>query len=290
MNYDDEYWIKVYTRDTAGWLAASWQARGLALEIARKLPKHTGELSLGRRGLEALAGLLRAPWPEIEPFVQELIADGRLEYDAEKQMIRDPGHVARQGATSAGAIRTRNWRERKKSANDVTGAVTDVTSGDVTERHSVTPCDQKKRREEKEEKRKNTPPSPPSGGEGPAVQVHAHYVQVLKAIRPRRRPPKLSPKDRKRIEEHLRSGLDVEDLKRAVDGLMRSPHHLGENDRHTEYLELEYALRKPGQMAALVPDDTPSGLRRVVEPDEPLVPPPPGVLEAINKFIAETGT
>jgi hypothetical protein len=280
LNYDDEHWIKVYTRDTAGWLAVSWQARGLALEIARKLPKKTGELSLGRRGLEALAGLLRAPWPEIEPFVNELIADGRLEYDPERQVIRDPGHIIRQSAVTSPAERKRRQREIE-AANDVGHAMS----------RDVTPSHQEKRREEKrEEEKRNTPHSPPPGGEGPADQIHAHYVQTLKAIRPRRRPPRLSPKDRKRIEEHLRSGLTVDDLKRAVEGLMRSPHHLGENDRHTEYLELEYALRKPGQMAALVPEEAPSAVRRAVKPAEPGVPPPPGVLEAIEQFIAGTGT
>jgi hypothetical protein len=278
MNYDDEHWIKVYTRDTAGWLAMSWQARGLALEIARRLPKKTGELSLGRRGLEALAGLLRAPWSEIEVYVQELIADGRLEYDATRQVIRDPGHVVRQSAVTSPAERKRRQRELE-AANDVSHA----------ESRDVTPSHQEKRREEKREEEKRNTPLPPVGGE-PADSVHEHYVQSLKAIRPKRRPPKLSPKDRKRIAEHLRSGLTVEDLTRAIDGLMRSPHHLGENDRHTEYLELEYALRKPTQMATLAPDDHPSETRRVVVPDGPEVPPPPGVLEAMSRFIEETGT
>lgn len=276
MNYDEEHWIKVYTRDTAGWLASSWQARGLALEIARKLPKKTGELSLGRRGLEALAGLLRAPWSEIEPFVQELIADGRLQYDADRQIIRDPGHVARQTAVTSPAERKRRQRELE-AANDVSHAPS----------RDVTPSHQEKRREEKREEEKRNTPLPPKGGDA-ADRVHEHYVAALKAIRPKRRPPKLSPKDRKRIAGHLRSDLTVEDLIRAVDGLMRSPHHLGENDRHTEYLELEYALRKPTQMAALAPDDPPP--RAPLAPDEPGVPPPPGALEAIEKFIAETGT
>lgn len=279
MNYDDEHWIKVYTRDTAGWLASSWQARGLALEIARKLPKKTGELSLGRRGLEALAGLLRAPWSEIEPYVRELIDDGRLEYDAEKQLIRDPGHVVRQSAVTSPAERKR--RQRELAANDTAGHA---------ESRDVTPGHQEKRREEKrEEEKRNTPPKPPMGGEGGGPdEVHAHYVQSLKAIREKRRPPALSAKDRKRIVEHLRSGLTVEDLKRAVEGLMHSPHHLGENDRHTEYLELEYALRKPTQMAALAPEPAPVPKARS-EPTGPGVPPPPGLLEAMEKAL-ETGS
>jgi hypothetical protein len=177
VNYDEEHWIKVYTRDTAGWLSVTWQARGLALEIARKLPKKTGELSLGRRGLEALSGLLRAPWSEIEPFIQELIADGRLEYDAERQVIRDPGHVVRQGAIASGAERTRRWRGAK-AANDASpessrrDAVTrGVTPRDAVTSHGdagVTPRDQEKRREEKRD-----PPNPLTGEPGSARRVNA---------------------------------------------------------------------------------------------------------------------
>lgn len=135
------------------------------------------------------------------------------------------------------------------------------------------------------------PPTPQEGGgpNGPADEVHEHYVATLKAIRPRRRPGKLSPKDRKRIHEHLRNGLTVEDLKRAIDGLMLSTHHLGVNDRNQEYLDLEYALRRPQQMAANVPD-TPPPRPPKPEPEGPMVPPPPGVLEALQTFIAETGT
>jgi hypothetical protein len=128
---------------------------------------------------------------------------------------------------------------------------------------------------------KKEPPLPPEGGGvvGPADEVHQHYVETIKAIRPRRRPPKLSPKDRKRIQDHLRSGLTVEDLKRAIDGLMLSAHHLG-----------EYALRRPADMAANVPD-APLPRMREKPPDEPGVPPPPGVLEALELFISEkTGT
>jgi hypothetical protein len=151
MKYDEENWIKVYTRDTAGWLSVSWQARGLSLEIGRKLPKKTGELSLGRKGLEALGALLRAPWAEIEPFVRELIEDGRLVYDAERQTISDPQHADRQTAITSDAERQRRLRERKVEAvNDVTAC--HAPSRAVTQaRDDVTPPHEEKRREEKEE-------------------------------------------------------------------------------------------------------------------------------------------
>ncbi len=143
MHWDEEVWIKVYTRDTGAWVALSWQARGLALEIARKLPRATGEISLGRRGLESLALLLRANWKEIEPFVRELLDDGRLEYDEETGILSDPQHVARQTAVASDAIRQRESRARKRSTPRTKSAPPlEASRSDVTESHvDVTSCD-----------------------------------------------------------------------------------------------------------------------------------------------------
>lgn len=183
MKYDDENWIKIFTRDTPGWLAISWQARGLALEIARKLPRTTGELSLGRRGLEALAPLLRAEWSAIEPFVRELIDEGRLVYDEARQTLSDPQHVERQASVSSDAARARAYREKRRDSWPPSRAVTerheasrDVTkdnapsrditpaSRDVTERHtSVTPRHHKKEEKDKKEEIENPPTPRPSG-------------------------------------------------------------------------------------------------------------------------------
>jgi hypothetical protein len=129
MDYSVEPWIKVYTRDTGGWSSLTWQARGLSLEISRKLDAR-GEIPLGTRGLPALAGLLRASWAEIEPFVRELIADGRLVVDG--PMLRDPGHVERQLARTSDAMRKKMQRDREAASHDVTARHS--TSHDVTNR------------------------------------------------------------------------------------------------------------------------------------------------------------
>jgi hypothetical protein len=88
-------------------------------------------------------------------------------------------------------------------------------------------------------------------------EVWEHYVATLKRHRPRRRPTKLLAKDRKAIRAHLDAGLSVDDLRLACEGLFRSPHHLGQNDRNSEYLEIEYALRKPSTYIALAEDASP---------------------------------
>lgn len=97
-------------------------------------------------------------------------------------------------------------------------------------------------------------------------EVWDHYVATVKTYRPRRRPGNLKPKDRNTIKTLLAQGRTVDDLKRACSGLFKSLHHLGQNDRNTEYLEIEYALRKPDTFMALQDD---------AEPPRPKPPEPP---------------
>jgi hypothetical protein len=150
MDYGKEPWIKVYTRDTGGWSSLSWQARGLALE-----------LSLGTRGLPALAGLLRASWSEIEPFVTELVNDGRLVLEG--TTLRDPEHVERQLARTSDAMRKKMQRDREALSQSVTRS--HAESQDVTASHTESRIDQKR----SDQKRSEIPPvpsaQPPRGDE-----------------------------------------------------------------------------------------------------------------------------
>lgn len=124
--------------------------------------------------------------------------------------------------------------------------------------------------EQEQEQEQDPPPNPPRGVErvetepspppepDAASALWETYRETLKRHRPKRRPGGMSDKDRKRVRTLLRDGWALEDLQRAVRGLFLSPHHLGQNDRGTEYLEIEYALRKPGDMAALADQSDPA--------------------------------
>ena len=52
----------------------------------------------------------------------------------------------------------------------------------------------------------------------------------------------LDPKRRKLIREKLREGHSVETLKEAISGFLKSPHHMGQNDRHTRFDSLELLI------------------------------------------------
>lgn len=167
MDYANERWIKVYTRDTAGWLAMSWQAQALGILLSRKMEATTGEISLGRKGLPAVIGLLgpTARWQEVEPFIRELLEEGRLEYDDERKVLVDREHPVRQGTVTAAAVRKRAQRERERDP---------VTPCHTTSRDIVTPShDQREETEQKDEReqtRARTHEGEPMPDETPAPE------------------------------------------------------------------------------------------------------------------------
>lgn len=54
---------------------------------------------------------------------------------------------------------------------------------------------------------------------------------------------KLDDKRRKKIRDRLKDGYSARDLMDAVDGIQKSPHHMGENDRATVYDDIELICR-----------------------------------------------
>lgn len=174
MDHENERWIKVYTRDTGGWLELSWQARGLALEISRKLDAE-GRLPLGRRGIQSLAGVVRGRWEDLRPFVDELLTDGRFEV-LEGNVLWDPEHKARQSAVSSPALRKKLQRYRDALSRDVTRS--HATSRDVTRGHE---CHDQIRSEEirSEEIRSDQIPQPTLVKE-PVVELEAPEPEQAK--------------------------------------------------------------------------------------------------------------
>jgi len=72
----------------------------------------------------------------------------------------------------------------------------------------------------------------------PVAQVFGHWKTVLNHP-----TAKLDDKRRKAIGEALRIGYTVEQLQAAIDGCSRTPHNMGQNDRHTVYDDLGLILR-----------------------------------------------
>lgn len=75
-------------------------------------------------------------------------------------------------------------------------------------------------------------------GPEPVGDVFEHWKTVLNHP-----TAKLDDKRRKAISAALRIGYTADQLKAAIDGCSRTPHNMGQNDRHTVYDDLGLILR-----------------------------------------------
>ena len=111
-----------------------------------------------------------------------------------------------------------------------------------------------------------------------AESVYDNWLDCRRRHNPKTQKVKISDKDRKALQALLASGRTVDELKLAVEGLFQSPHHLGENDRHTPYLAFEFVLRSKNVDAFIaLAEESHASLPPPSEakPDGPIVPPPP---------------
>jgi hypothetical protein len=151
MLWSDERYVRVYTRDTAEWLALGWEAQSLLVALFRKADR-AGIITLGKTGLRGIAGLTGFPIDVVERAIPLLAADGCVTETTTGIII--PNFMDAQETPQSDQARKRAQRERArgKAMADVTKRdeqsqnVTEshATSRDVTashtESHGVTPC------------------------------------------------------------------------------------------------------------------------------------------------------
>ena len=144
MDWSDERWVKLYTRDTTEWLSLSWRAQGLLCLILRKVNR-AGVIDLGRlgkRGLSAHVGGASA-WPDVEPALDELLADGCVTIEGATLTV--PNFIDAQTSIQSAAARKRAEREKASAVTKRDFGSHAVTSGRETrpnvagESRAVTP-------------------------------------------------------------------------------------------------------------------------------------------------------
>ena len=132
MDWSNETYVKVYTRETDDDLLLSWEA--LALWRAMLLKFDRSGIIATKRGLRGLSALVRIPLEVIERAMPELIEDGRLK--VVDVGFFAPNYIAAQEAAKSDRQRqkeSRDKRAREAANNSVTNR--DQTSRAVTPSH-----------------------------------------------------------------------------------------------------------------------------------------------------------
>lgn len=119
MRWEDERYVRVYTRDTPDWVSLGWEAQALFVLLLRKCDR-AGTLDLGRSGKRGLAALLAMPLEVVERALDVLLEDGCVERHETQLVVRN--FVSAQEAVASAARRAREYRERGRAcayAHDV---------------------------------------------------------------------------------------------------------------------------------------------------------------------------
>lgn len=111
MNWADERYVRLYTRETAEWLAMCWEAKALFGLLLRKADR-TGMVAvkLGPNRARLVGGLTGLPVEVAHAGLSDMLADGCLVETDTGYLFRN--FIEAQEAEASDAKRAREYRER----------------------------------------------------------------------------------------------------------------------------------------------------------------------------------
>lgn len=248
LRWDDERYVRLYTRDTVTWKRLTWQGRAMLPLILRKLDR-AGIADLGEDAVDGLAALTDIPREVCMAGLASLL-DLKV-FCVHGTTLVAPKFIEAQEAPKSDRIRQQEKRGRDRSE----------MSRNVTSRHEMSRPSQ------------NVTPSlaVPSLAVPSlkttlstnfefADQLGEPQTQILKPtkadevfaywmLRMEKRGNTAFDKKRKgAVQARLRDGYSVEDLMQAIDGCAKTPHNTGQNDRGERFDDLELICRNSGQV------------------------------------------
>jgi hypothetical protein len=130
VDWSNERYVRVYTRDTDDWLCLSWEARALLGFLFRKVDR-AGVLET-KRGARGVAAIVMMPPAIVATALPELLADGCVVEHELGYCI--PNFIEAQEAAQSDKQRAKESRERRRLRGRTSQPVTDrhVTSQNVT--------------------------------------------------------------------------------------------------------------------------------------------------------------
>jgi hypothetical protein len=138
MRWEDERYVRVYTRDTVDWQGFSFDAQALFLMLLRKVDR-AGLLDLGKPGKRGVAVAVGHPreWARLEPALEELLTDGCVRLVDEGRRLLVPNFLSAQEAKSSDKARQQKSREVARDAAALQDVMQrDSASHGVTESHT----------------------------------------------------------------------------------------------------------------------------------------------------------
>ena len=306
MRFEDERYVRVYTRDTMTWLMLPWQSKCVIPLVARKLDR-AGVLDLGEHGIAGLAAMIQVPFEIVDPGIAGALA-GNV-FELRETLLVWPRFLEAQEARQSDKARARTSRERARDLNraeshGVSAPSQTVTEATADERerhtrsHDVTPYCAVPSRTDLKTKDLSVPPTPVESATKTktkkptqADDVYEYWLDCRQRFNPRAKRIKVSEKDRKAILALLASGRSPEEMKLACQGHFLSPHHTGENDRATQYLAFEFVVRPKNvdTFIALAEAARPEEpIASTAKPNGPIVPAPPEFRAYLDRQAAKT--
>lgn len=176
MNWSDEKYVKVYTRDTLTWLSLSWEARAVLALLFRKVDgaglMETGSLDRA----QAVALQLVVPADVTRRALDELIAIGTVSEVAGGILI--PNFVEAQESTKTEARKKKDQRQRVADQRRLAQRVDSVETH-VPQRPAVSP---------------GVPECPPPAQPTTTTTTSPAHHQPTTTTSPAPKPPKRSKK------------------------------------------------------------------------------------------------
>lgn len=115
MDWANERYVRLYTRDTMTWKRLPWQSRLLIPAIMRKLDR-SGVIDLGEDGEDGIADFIEVPAEFVQAGLPELLR--REVFVVRGKRLVMPNYIAAQETRQSDAQRQRDSRERRATAGD----------------------------------------------------------------------------------------------------------------------------------------------------------------------------
>lgn len=143
MDFTNEPYVRVYTRDTTNWRRMGWDGQNVLMQLLRKVDR-SGVIDLeGLEPWEVVCLHTGAPEESAKRGIESLLRIGTVEVRGSCLVI--PNHLEAQEATKSDKVRAKEYREKRalglngtqKSSQAVTSTSQAVTpaSREITGRH-----------------------------------------------------------------------------------------------------------------------------------------------------------